>query len=328
MFEPGFFAGFPPGLSPRARRLLYPLNAGSFLPHVGVRPLPYPGADLLRVGRALEAVDPATPLREILPEAIRVRLEDRAALVGLAPPVAAADVLRGEFADLLWESHPRDVLDAPALEAVWRRRSDRATEEIRHVIDLIRSGEPILFFPEGRPSADGSIGPFRPGLRLLVRRAAPRSIWPVSISYDRLTTGRHLAYFAMGHPAEPPAAEIEETLLGMLRQTMPLTVGQVVATALRDAAAAGRASLDVPQLDARLAESLTEAQAEGRPLDERLLEPGARRRRLAEALRWALGRGLLERHDRQRLAVDPVAVLADPELAYAAREHASAREQV
>ena len=39
MFLPGFFAGFPPGLRPWARRLLYPVGVGRFLPWVGVHPI-------------------------------------------------------------------------------------------------------------------------------------------------------------------------------------------------------------------------------------------------------------------------------------------------
>jgi len=326
MFERGFFAGFPPGLSPRVRRLLYPLNAGPFLPRVGVRPLPFPGADLLRLGRALEAVDARTPLADVIPGELVSRLEERARDVRRPRPVVAGDVLRGEYADILWESRPREVLSAPLLEPVWRRRLDRATEEIRGVIDVIREGQPILFFPEGRPSPDGTIGPLRPGLKLLVRRARPQTICPVGIAYDRITTGRHLAYFGIGHSVEPPADEIEQALLDLLRRTTPLTCGQVVATALRSAAEEGSGSLATPELDARLRSALEEARSEGRPFDERLLEPGRRHRRLADALEWVLARDLASCPDRRTLVLDRDAVLADPELAYAVREHGSARE--
>src|SRR5918995_2850888 len=39
MFLPGFFAGFPPDLSPRARRILYPLGVARWLPVVQVHPI-------------------------------------------------------------------------------------------------------------------------------------------------------------------------------------------------------------------------------------------------------------------------------------------------
>ena len=39
MFLPGFFAGFPPDLAPRARWLLYPIGVGRWLPLVNVFPI-------------------------------------------------------------------------------------------------------------------------------------------------------------------------------------------------------------------------------------------------------------------------------------------------
>jgi hypothetical protein len=72
--------------------------------------------------------------------------------------------------------------------------------------------------------------------------------------------------------------------------------------------------------------ALDVAGSEGRPFDERLLESRPRHHRLAEALDWARRRGLVDRHDKRTLALDHGAVLADPELAYAAREYESARE--
>lgn len=327
MFERGFFAGFPPGLPIWARRLLYPLDVGPFLPHVRVRPLPYPSADLLRLGRALEEVETDTRLAELLPGELVCRLEDRARRAGLRRPTVVSDVLRGEFADILFESYPREVLCSPLLEPVWRRRLDRATEQIREIIDLIRAGEPILFFPEGRPSPDGAIGPFRPGLRLLVRRAKPASISPVALSYDRIVTGRPLAYFAMGRSIEPPGNAVDDVLLGLLRRTMPLTCGQTVAVVLREAASSGRDTIRASELESRLVEELAAARASERPFDERLENPGHRYRRLEEALQWATQRGLVLKRGPRDLGLEPEAVLANHELAYAALEYASARER-
>jgi len=68
-------------------------------------------------------------------------------------------------------------------------------------------------------------------------------------------------------------------LLALLRGTMPLTCGQVVAAALAEGAEA-----DPPALERRLAEAVAAAEAEGRPVERDLATEEGRRRRLAEAL--------------------------------------------
>ena len=151
MFDRGFFAGFPPDLSLRARRLLYPIAAGPYLPRVRVNPLPYPSAHVLRVGKALEELPADTELAAVLPDDLLERIAERAHEAGLAPPRVARDALRGEFADLLWTMLPRDRLDSPLLEETWTRRAIGATQQVRNAVELVRSGAPTLFFPEGRP---------------------------------------------------------------------------------------------------------------------------------------------------------------------------------
>jgi hypothetical protein len=89
-------------------------------------------------------------------------------------------------------------------------------------------------------------------------------------------------------------------LLALLRVTMPLTCGQVVATLLQAGAEA-----DVAALERELADAVSVARDEGRPVEPDLLEPESRRRRLTEALAVAPGKA--------------------GELPYLAREYASAR---
>ena len=70
MFVPGFFAGFPPDLPLRARRLLYRVGVGRWLPLVNVFPIR--SASVARVGEVLAAA-PERPLAEVLPEDDGVR---------------------------------------------------------------------------------------------------------------------------------------------------------------------------------------------------------------------------------------------------------------
>jgi hypothetical protein len=300
MFLPGFFAGFPPALPLRVRRALYPLGVARWLPVVNVFPIR--SASVARLGEVL-AAQAEVPLEELVPEAILARFLARAAATGRPAPARAGDVLRGEYADLLWQSVSPGNGVREGLDDFWGRRAARAAGDFRSLVELVRGRRTLLVFPEGRPSPNGEIGPVRPGIGALVRRGKPVAVRPLALAYDPLGRGRTRVHLAFGKPVPPPAEETESALLGLLRKTMPLTCGQVVAAEL----AAG-AEADPPALERRLAEAVAAAEAEGRPVEHDLGTKAGRRRRLAEAL-----------------AVAPARADALP---FLAREHASAREPV
>ena len=94
----------------------------------------------------------------------------------------------------------RDELDAPALDVAWERRRVEGIAAVRRLVELVRAGRVVLIFPEGRPSLDGALATFQPGLATLVRLGRPRALQPVGVAYDRLTTGRPLAIVSFGSP--------------------------------------------------------------------------------------------------------------------------------
>jgi hypothetical protein len=292
MFLPGFFAGFPPGLSPRARRLLFPLGVGRFLPRVQVHPIS--SASVARAGELIRA-SPDAGLADTLPLDVVERFRRRAAERGLAAPEQGRDVLRGDYADLLWHAVERAA--APSLDDYWARRAARAAADFRELVVLVREGGTLVVFPEGRPSPDGEIGPLRRGLSALVRRAQPRWFLPIALSYDPLGHGRTRVRLAVGPRVEPPESDIERATLRLLRRRTPLTCGQFVAHEV----VAGRR----PKL-AALAEAVERAQEEERPVDPELSDPERRAKRLAEALAAAEER--------------------PSDLPFLAREYASARD--
>jgi hypothetical protein len=297
MFLPGFFAGFPPDLPPRARRLLYRVGVGRWLPRVNVFPIR--SAHVARAGEVLVA-RADLPLAELLAEEDAAAFVERAAADGLAPPARAGDVLRGRFADLLWKPITPD--DRPGLDDFWSARAAQAAGDFRKLVEIVRDGNVLLVFPEGRPSLDGEIGPIRPGVGALVRRGRPAAVRPLAIAYDPLVKGRTRVHLVHGPPAQLPRDDVEGALLALLRRTMPLTCGQVVATLLEAGAEA-----EVPALERELADAVAAAQEEGRPVEPDLESPEGRRRRLAEALAVAPRRAR--------------------ELPFLAREYASARER-
>ncbi len=127
MFLPGFFAGFPPDLSPRARRALYRVNVARFLPRVEVHPIR--SAQTARLGEVLAARGdeqlPETRRRRV-PDA-RGRVRDRAAgdLPRGAPRRVRRSPLARGHARRPGRRRPRRVLVAPG-RARRRRTSARS----------------------------------------------------------------------------------------------------------------------------------------------------------------------------------------------------------
>jgi hypothetical protein len=293
MFLPGFFAGFPPDLSPRVRRILYPLGVARWLPVVQVYPIR--SASVARLGEIIRA-RPGAALEELAPDGLHEPFRARAAELGLPAPKSGKEVLRGDYADLLWQAVTPAQAAGP--DDFWARRGAQAAEDFRGLVELIRKGEVLVVFPEGRPSPDGEIGPLRRGLSALVRRGKPTRIMPVTLAYDPLVRGRTHAFVAIGSAVPPPETDAEGEVLALLRLRTPLTCGQFVASRLVDGGDA------TPE---ELAGEVEEAQAEGRPVDPDLLTDEDRRRRLAEALAAVPGR--------------------EDQLPFLAREYRSARER-
>ena len=295
MFAPGFFAGFPSGLDPRARKLLYPIAVGRFLRDLTVFPVPSATTALLdEVFRAR----PELALDTFLPAETVEAFRARAAEVGLPPPRTAADASRGEYADLLWLPFGRETLNAASLQVLWARRAAAAADAFRVLVEVLRRGAVLVVFPEGRPSPDGSIGPLQRGLDALVRRARPARLQPVGLAYDPLTGGRTRAFVSFAEAVKPPEEDVARAVLSLLRQATPLTCGQVVADALAEARRPALADLE---------RAIAAAVAEGRSVERELLDVRSRSLRWREAVRAG---------ERRRRS----------DLEYLAREYRSARE--
>jgi 1-acyl-sn-glycerol-3-phosphate acyltransferase len=277
MFLPGFFAGFPPGLSPLARRLLYRLSVARWLPVVQVHPIR--SASVARLGEVL-AARPDERLGELLTGEHKVLFQTRARVCGLSEPVAAREALRGAYADLLWRPVSPGKGVRPGLDGFWSARAAQAARDFRALVDIVRRPATLVVFPEGRPSPDGEVGPVRPGIGALLRRGRPHAVQPVALAYDPLVRGRTKLVIAIPDPVESPQGkDAEAVLLTVLRRSLPLTAGQFAAHRLLEGAEA-----DPAALGRELAAAVDAAQAEKRPIETSLLARQTRRQRLAEAL--------------------------------------------
>jgi hypothetical protein len=270
MFLPGFFAGFPPDLSPRARRLLFPIGVRRFLPRIKVHPIS--SASVARAGELIRS-RPESPLEDVVPASLADAFRARSGQRALAPPQRSGEVLRHEYADLLWRPVTRE--EAPDLDDFWGARAATASADFRRLVELVRGGGSLVVFPEGRPSPDGEIGPLRRGLSALIRRARPARLLPIALAYDPLRRGRTRVVVTVGPPVEPPAEDVEPATLELLRLATPLTCGQYVAHEL----VAGRH----PDAEG-LGDAVERARAQQRPVDPELLDPERRRIGLAEAI--------------------------------------------
>lgn len=324
-FERGFLAGYPRALPLPLRRLLYPVNFGPGLERVCVHPVGF--AHRMKLAQLLAALPPSASLDPLLPAELAELFRRRAASVGCLPPRTPREALRGVFADILWRTVTEAELHGPALDAIWRMRAAAAEEDLRVLVEVVRAREPLLFFPEGQHSPDGTIGPLvGRGLRRLVREGAPELVQHLAIAYDPLTQGRPRAFLGVGDASLPAREDVEAAVLAGLRRAMPLTCGQVVAHELVAAAGEGRDALGTGAIDAALAAAAREVRAEGRPADPALGDPAGRRRRLRECFTSLRRRRSLESVEPDRILFDASRLSGDATLGWLAREYASARE--
>jgi 1-acyl-sn-glycerol-3-phosphate acyltransferase len=240
LFLPGFFAGYPAHLPRPLRRLLMPVN----------------------VGPVLRSRLPCHPIRS----ATRMRLVEYLRDQG--------EPTRGRDPRELWDVLTPDELDAPE---AWARRRAAALEDFRGLVEVVRRGDSLVIFPEGRPSPDGALGPLMDGVSAIVRRARPSRIVAFAPAYDPLVEGRTHAFLAVSAAAEPDA-----DVLALLKRTTPLTVGDSVAAALADRADPER----------RLADDVEAAREEQRPYLPELDDAEIRKRRVDVAVRVAQGHSL------------------------------------
>jgi 1-acyl-sn-glycerol-3-phosphate acyltransferase len=72
-----------------------------------------------------------------------------------------------------------------SLNAVPVDQEGVAKEGLRTILEQLGRGRAVLVFPEGQRTPDGRLGPLRPGVHLLIKRAAP-PIVPIGIAgaYD------------------------------------------------------------------------------------------------------------------------------------------------
>jgi len=280
LFFRGMLAGYPMGIPLALRRLLWPIRVGGPLErHLQCVPVRPPHR--MRLVELLRA-EPKEAFDGRLPPALSDALLRRAAELGRPQPVRGADVLTGAYADLLWTELDRDeVRDS---DAAWRSHLRAAVADKMRLVDALRSGGIVVIFPEGELSADGSVGPLKPGIASLARRSGARLVQPVAISYDPLTPGRTRAYVSVAPATPVRPGRLNHDLMAALLRAMPLTPGQIAAASVIGACAS------IPAED-----WVRRADGQGRPV-----EPALRGQRGALALRAALAQA------RRRGAGDPV----------------------
>jgi 1-acyl-sn-glycerol-3-phosphate acyltransferase len=289
LFLPGFFAGYPVGLPRPVRRALWPYQPGGVLSrHLQCVPVREPGR--MRLQELLRHA-PQLPLDELLPGEVLDTLSARAAALGRGRPTQGADVLDGAYADLLWTYVERD--HAPDPSEAWRAHGRAAVQDFRRLAESLAAGGSVILFPEGQLSSNGDIGQLQPGLGSLARRGNARRVQPVALAYDPLVNGRTRAYVSFAAPIEPGQGRILPAVDRALRAAMPLTAGQLAATAVLE----GDAS--VAALRRAGEDAIRRAREEGRPMEpalsgagrERALSGAGRERALGEALARARRRG-------------------------------------
>jgi 1-acyl-sn-glycerol-3-phosphate acyltransferase len=262
----GFLSGYPPEIPLWLRRLLWPIRVGGVLErHLQCVPVHEPTR--MRLVEVLRG-DPRLALDGQIPSELSAALARRAAERSRPAPQRAADVLHGEYADLLWTPIDRDEVACHG--DVWREHARAAVRDFRQLGRTLSSGGLVVIYPEGELSPDGRIGPLKPGMASLARRGRARWVQPVAICYDHLAGSRASVYVSIAPPVEPEPGRITDEVAVALRRATPLTAGQIVACQLT----LGAASL--PEVEAAAGDWIERAQAGARPIEPALLGPGRR----------------------------------------------------
>ena len=206
MFLPGFFAGFPPDLPLRARRLLYRVGVAA-----GCRASTSSrsGARAWRAWERCWPPAPEQPARRAASRGSRRRASSERALAARArgSPARGADVLRGESTPTSSGSRSRPE-DTPGLDEFWSAQGRAGRGRLPDARRDRARRQRLVVFPEGRPSPDGEIGPIRPGIGALVRRGKPRGHPPAG---DRLRPARPRPHARAPRPRPARAAAPERT---------------------------------------------------------------------------------------------------------------------
>ncbi|MDR7899149.1 lysophospholipid acyltransferase family protein [Thermosynechococcus sp. JY1334] len=77
---------------------------------------------------------------------------------------------------------------------------------LRHVLEILNAGQPLVIFPEGGIVPDQVVRPLKPGLaRLVLQADRPLPIFPVGIAYDPQPQFRARVALWIGAPLWTPA---------------------------------------------------------------------------------------------------------------------------
>lgn len=325
LFERGALAGMaPPGLPRLLARLLWRVTPAGGLARVRVHPVGR--ADLAAPAQALRAVPSTTPLEEAAPRDLVRRLRQRAAERGSPVPTTAAEALAPQFADILFDAASPEEFDSSLLGTFWQQRGRDAAKHVRRLAELVRAGEPLVIFPEGGLSRDGTIGPLRRGFGVLARASRPSTFLPVALAYDSLTTRRRTVLIvAVGNPFTPEPGQEEGAVLGALRRLMPLTCGQVVAHAIAGACDRNETWLSVGDLAHELSAEVERCIREGRPVDPALRSARSREQRLSDAIAALCERGVAIVGG-DRIGIDADEARRESTVTRLANEYRSARD--
>jgi 1-acyl-sn-glycerol-3-phosphate acyltransferase len=311
LFEPGVVtAGLP--LPRPVARASWRLSPGPWLPHVRVHPIRRPTG--LKLGQLLRDLPPETRLDDIVGTRLRAMLDERARRLGRPAPVAVADVRHPYFARALWQDVVREDLSPALGDERWHAHIARAANDLRRLVRLVADGTPLLLYPEGRVSPDGSIGNVGELVEIIVRRGRPREIVPVGIAYDPLAGRRTHVAVGIGPALDGAASPSAATLSGELRRATPVTAGQTVCGIL----ACEPGAWDRSRLHAVVEHAVAAAAGAGRPVVGALR--GERRFEHVDRVLAALQERQSVTCGADRIVVDATRLMADPMTSRLVRE--------
>ena len=183
-------------------RLLHAVDLSPIMAAFRARPISR--LTRINVGQILRDVygcEGNVPLRDVL------KTQWIARFARFLPPSIGANLRNVRLRDFLKYDYrllhtlrcESSMLRTDVLKKMRRRLLDRVNSQLAAFSNILDEGGILFFTPEDEHSPDGRFGPVRSGLHRLVRMAKTDiRILPISITYDRLATGRIRVHVAVG----------------------------------------------------------------------------------------------------------------------------------
>jgi 1-acyl-sn-glycerol-3-phosphate acyltransferase len=290
LFRTGFLRDYLTGWPAPLRELLAGIDLRPFLDAINLYPMRRIRERTL--GEVLEdtlAICGDLPLDQVLRPSWEARFRELS--VEGEAGLMVSDVLARRYRPLLRQPFGLMKLTRERFRALRPHEDRTIRSQLLRFVELLEHGAMVQLEPEGTTSDDGSLGRLRGGLHFLLNQTrSPVRVLPIGITYDFMTSGRQWVFVQVGRELpnlqglsrRQTTARVTEAMLAC----STLTASQLASRWLLEVQAGGGGCITAAQLNAQVSGEARRLSLRGAHVDPRLLESGARKKRLAQYLEY------------------------------------------